>query len=224
MQITTTQCGKFRHPEFVLECDERLIPRENLQRIADTIESMVASGSTIKADQTFQIGWVFTLVKPYDSARLTLVEPDMRQMPVHWVPGVTQTLRQMMVQLFMLDSVDLRDSMTIGNFGQSLVACTRYTEADFVMDRVEEDDHASGWFLGCADESHEHNDPDNLHLVSLYEAFVNEPAIEGFLTFPPGSTITVSRRHGVHVAYQGNSLLTSPDSFLAQWSLQYQSR
>jgi len=224
MQITTTQCSRHRHPEFVLECDERLIPPENLQRVADTIESMVASGSKFKADQTFQIGWLFTLVKPYDKVRLTLVEPDMRQMPIQWVSGITQTLRQMMVQLFMLDSVNMRSSMTISHLQQSLIACTRYTEPDFVMERVQEEGHASGWFLGCADEGHDHNARDNLFLVSLYEAYLNQPAIEGFLTFPPGSTITVSRKEGIHINYREKPLPILPDSFLAQWSRQYQAK
>jgi hypothetical protein len=224
MQITTHRCRQFQHPEFVLEADDSIVPRDNIQRIAGTLEEMVAGGSVFKPDQTFQIGWSLTLVKPYDKSRLTLVEADMQSMPIKWVPGITQSLRQMMLQLFMLDSVRLRSVMQFSNFRHSLIACTRYTETEFLMDRAEEEDHASGWYIGCQDEDHDHNDPDNLQLVSLYEAFLNQPALVNFLAFPTGSAISVKQSEGVKVLFNDAELPTEPGSFLDEWAKRYLAR
>ena len=68
---------------------------------------MVSQGSRFLPEQTFQIGWMMTKVKEYDASHLALVEPDMKSFPIKWIPGITHTLRQMMVQLLMLDSVRL---------------------------------------------------------------------------------------------------------------------
>ena len=57
----------------------------------------------------------------------------METFPIKWVPGITHTLRQKMLQVFMLDSVSLRQQMQMPTIVQSLIACTRYTTPNFLM-------------------------------------------------------------------------------------------
>ena len=50
------------------------------------------------------------------------------------------------------------------------------------MTRSDPTDSAdSGWFVGCLADDHDHQQPANLTRVSLYEAFLRQPAIQGFL-------------------------------------------
>ena len=218
MRITTSKCGQFKHPEFVLEADDIAVPDVYLKELAETIEQMVAAGSVFRPGQTFQIGWMITQVASSGASRLSLVEPDMEEMPMQWVLGVTETLRQKMVQVFMLDSVSLRQEMKIPSVLQSLVACTRYSAPSFIMVRSEgANERDSGWFVGCLDDEHDHNDPANLSCVSLYEAYLNQQGIQGFVTFPVGTMIVNDKKNGLTILKDDKPLKIEPGSFLDTW-------
>jgi hypothetical protein len=217
MQLVTRKCGRFNHPEFHLEADEAIVPDVYLRKLIETIEGMVAEGSVFKPGETFQIGWMITQVQPFDGSHLTLVEPDMKSFPIKWVPGVTHTLRQQMVQLFMLDSVSLREEMEIPTVLQSLVACTRYESSCFFMSMSESSNpNDSGWFVGCR-EDHDHNNPKNLRCISVYEAFLHQPGIQGFMTFPRNSVIAVEPGKGITIFHNEEKLKIKKGSFLDSW-------
>jgi hypothetical protein len=218
MIVSTTKCGKFGYPEFVLEADEIAVPDIYITEMVATIEQMVADGAVFRAGETFQIGWMLTRVQEKGPRYLTLEEPDMSSMPIKWIPGITHTLRQKMLQVFMLDSVALRHEMQIPIILQSLIACTRYTDSDFFMSRSESTNESdSGWFVGCRDHRHDHNDTGNLRCVSLYEAFLGQWGIQGFVTFPVGATVIVDRKNGVTILNKGERLGIVPGSFLETW-------
>lgn len=218
MILNTTKCGQFKHPEFTLEADESAVPATHLQDMAKTIESMVAQGSVFKPGETSQVGWMITEVQRYGTSQLTLVEPDMKSFPIKWVPGITHTLRQKMIQVFMLDSVSLRDDMEIPSILQSLLVCTRYTSSSFFMNRSENPNETdSGWFVGCLEDGHNHNDPANLRCVSLYEAYLHQHGIEGFVTFPVGSMIVCEPGEGVTIFKDGQKCSIQKGSMLEAW-------
>lgn len=218
MIITTTNCGQFGHPEFVLEADQATVPEIYLKELAQTIEAMVAEGSQFRPGETFQIGWMLTKVQAHGSSQLTLEEPDMESFPIRWVPGVSHTLRQQMLQAFMLDSVSLRHEMQIPTILNTLLSCTRYTAREFFMVRAEAtNERDSGWFVGCVGQDHDHNDAANLRCISLYEAYLGQKGIQGFLAFPMGSMVVVEPEHGVSILKDDNELDILPDSFLGAW-------
>jgi hypothetical protein len=215
MLVTTRTCARYGHPEFTLEADEEKVPGSYLTDIAQGIEEMVAQGSDFKPNETFQIGWMVTQVAEHSAGRLTLLEPDMQAFPVRWVPGITETLRQMMLQLFTLDSVSLRDQMAIATMDQSCVVCSRHHLPELFLSRNDGIGPGdSGWFVGCLDRQHDHNDPANIHRVSLYKAFLQQPGIIGYVAFPPGSTIVVDQETGVTITKDGKDLRILAGSFL----------
>jgi len=74
-----------------------------------------------------------------------------------FVPGITQTLRQMMLQLFFLDSLGIaREEMKLPSVRQSAVVCKRYKAAKgLVLSRgPAQAQRDSGWLIGCLDEDH----------------------------------------------------------------------
>lgn len=131
MRVATTNCSQFGQREFVLDADESHVPSVYLTDVIETIEGMVASGSVFKPGQTFQIGWGLTLVEQSGEC-LSLAEPDMASFPIKWTRGLTNTLRHLMLQLFMLDSVGLRGQMEIPSIVQSLVARSRMAKKGYV--------------------------------------------------------------------------------------------
>lgn len=218
MTITTTKCRAHAHPEFFLEADTTHVPDLYLRGLAETVERMVAQGSVFRPGQTFQIGWMLTQIQTHESGLLTLFEPDMRSFPIKWVPGVTETLRQKMVQVFMLDSVSLRNEIKIATIQHSMIVCSRYAEPDFFMTRSEPSNQRdSGWFVGCLDKSHDHNDPSNLKCVSLYEAFLHQRGMQGFVLFPLGAMIVMDRKMGLKLGKGGKDLTIQKGSFLETW-------
>lgn len=217
MIMTTTKCAQFRHPEFFLEANESQVPDVHLTRIVQTLEGMVAHGSVFKPGQTYQVGWMLTLVQSHDASRLTLHEPDMQAMPMRWIPGITETLRQMMVQLYTLDSFSLRQEINVPSVLQSLIACTQYTDPSFFMERgapSAKNKADTGWFVGCLHKDHNHNDAANLRCISVYEAFLQQRGILNFMAFPLGSMIVMDQKAALKAWKDGNQLSIVPGSFL----------
>jgi hypothetical protein len=218
MVITTQNCARFRHPEFTLEADTSHIPEQYLQDTANIVEGMIAKGSIFRPGQTFQIGWMITQVQSHASGLLTLAEPDMRTFPVKWVPGITQTLRQTILQLFLLDSASFRKDVKMTTILQSAIVCSHYTARDFFMTRSDaSNENDSGWFIGCLNRKHDHHAPSNLKRLSLYDVFLHQRAIHGFMSFPVGSMIILDKRRGMRIVRDGTEVPIEPGSLLDTW-------
>jgi hypothetical protein len=219
MVLCTSKCSQHGHPEFVLEAGETSIPEVHLRDLVRTIEEMVAQGSVFKPGDTIRIGWMSTLVQPCDASRLTLHEPDMQSIPVQWVPGVTESLRHKMVQIYTLDSFSLRQEMSMPSFRHTMLVCTTFAEPGFFMTRTnpsEKNKADTGWFVGCLNDGHDHNDPKNLRCISLYEVFIKQRGIQNFVAFPIGSMILVDPQHQLRVWKNDAELSILPGSFLDQ--------
>uniref|UniRef100_UPI00188FF4D9 immunity protein Imm33 domain-containing protein n=1 Tax=Nocardia sp. XZ_19_385 TaxID=2769488 RepID=UPI00188FF4D9 len=66
------------------------------------------------------------------------------------------------------------------------------------------EDDESGWFAGCLDAEHEH-DQTSVHLCTLYELAVMTPGIVGYLALPPGCTVTLGE--GAPSIWRGDAAL-----------------
>ncbi|MFO0938142.1 MAG: hypothetical protein U0798_16685 [Gemmataceae bacterium] len=217
MQITTKKCSQFQHREFKLDLDEYGIPESYLENIAGTIEHLVESGSVFLPDQIFLIGGMTTRIQNYNEEFLTLHEPDMVHFPIQWRPGLSNTLRLMMRQLFSLDSFSLRANALFPSILQSLLVCKHYHEANFFMHRTEpSNERDSGWFIGCLKADCDHNDPNNIECLSVYAAYLKQNRIQNFTAFPTGSMIVIDQIKGLSVFKEDNQLQVLPESFLSQ--------
>ena len=134
MDLVTTQCGRYGHPEFLLQA-EGPAAEASLVELLRGLESMVAGGSKFRPGQSFLVGWMPTQVVQHDRDLLTLHEPDMQSMPVRLVAGITQTLQSMMVQKFTLESVGLADQMDLPSAQHYLTVCDRFQGQGFFMAR-----------------------------------------------------------------------------------------
>lgn len=219
MIVSTTRCKDHGHAEFVLEVDEHAVPHQHVSFVIETIEGMVAQGSIFSPGETFQIGWMITQVQQYDEEQLTLYEPDMRTFPMAFVPGVTETLRQMMLQVFFIDSLAVpRGDMEIPNVRQSAIACKKYASAKSLL-LSRDKPHSprdSGWFIGCLDEDHNHEDVNQLVLISLYEAFLNQNQIQGWMAFPENTLVALQDGAAPKAFRDGKELPIVPNSFLSR--------
>lgn len=191
MVISTENCSKHGHPEFVLYCDESIIEVDR-KWLVDYLERAVAGGEIFRDGETFQIGWMWNRIQLVQDGFLTLQEPEMTLMPIEWVTSVTQTLIHLRLQKDFCGSLFTSADLCFPSILQSCVICTNLGQTeDFMMDRSEPEGNHSGWFIGCAADSHDHNDVAELKRVSLYEAaVVYEKRIIPYLALPVGVLLT----------------------------------
>lgn len=215
--VQTTTCRRYGHPEFRVNYDPALVPlEEDVRWLLAGLERSVAAGERFTDGQTFQVGWMVTLIRDSGMGLLSILEPDIRQVPVAWVDSVGQTLAQLRVQKDVCESVFSEEDLSFPSAQEAALICTRLGGSQrIVMERSEPQGADSGWFCGCDGQGHNHNDPRELLTVSLYEAAVRHaPQIVPYLALPPGVLLT---QGGGPPAFfrHGRLLVYKPESYLA---------
>jgi hypothetical protein len=197
--VLTTNCGQFNHPEFELAYDPDTVLDRDVLWLAGILEQQVANGERFSDNQSFQLGWMFTLIHQNDNGTLSILEPEMTEMPIRWQNSVTNTLRHLRLQKDTGESLLPAEALVFPSYRQSCIVCDRLGHSrEIVMDRREPGDQESGWFIGCVADEYDHNNPDNLRVVSLYEAVVClEPRVLRYLALPPGVLLHVGGEQAV---------------------------
>lgn len=194
-EIRTTTCGRHGHPEFLIPYDPAVaVVSADVEWFISWLEESVAEGVRFKPGQSCQVGWSVTEVRQHESGDLTMWEPDMRSLPIEWLEGVSHTLMQLRVQKDVVESVMGAEELSFPSIRQSVIICNRLgRDRDVVIERVEPNGADSGWFCGCRQESHDHNDAHELRRVSLFEAaFRHAPQIVPYMALPPGMLVYLS--------------------------------
>lgn len=215
-RITST-CQMHGHPEIELEFESNVALDVDVAFFSKYLADEVAKGTKYKPGQLIQIGWIIDRIEN-NGQRLTLAEPDFDAFPIQFARGVTNTFRDLRLQKSVAESVGLEGTLNFPSLLQSGIVCSRLEDrADFIMDRVEPKDRVSGWFIGCAEPTHDHNTPQNLSRESLYKVVLSKPECIPFLALPPGSSVLMKddkieiRLKDQILPFKENSLL---DQFL----------
>lgn len=194
--IKTTRCMRHGHPEITLAFDPDGVLEGDAAWFASVLEDMVASGSRFLPGQSLALGWSIVWFTTLPDGSLGLEEPDMHSMPTVRQPGLTNGLRQLRLHKDTLESVLPAQALAFPSLQQSCLVCTDAAPGlPCFMNRFLPDGADSGWFIGCQEMGHNHNDADNLRRFSLYEAALRIcPQVLPYLAFPPDSMIYVERR------------------------------
>ena len=217
-QFKTTRCNIYEHAEFVLEVDasdEKAIAEA--PRMIEGLEDMVAEGSQLQPGQTFRYGWIVLMIEQWGEDCLTLHEPDMRTWPIHYVPGVTNTVKQVPAQFAAVGSVaNLPQRPSVTTMKHEVTVCKTIGQTkDVLMQRqaFKQPEH-SGWMIECFDGDHDHTDADAHEVITLYEAFLREPLIVDFLAFPIDTTVNLVDGK-LNILESGNTeFILKPGSYL----------
>jgi len=130
-------------------------------------------------------------------------------------------LRHLRLQKSVVESVGLENILAFPNIRQSGIICSRHQDSiDFVMDRSKSENQDSGWFVGCEDPNHNHNDPANLQRTSLYELVLAKPDCIPFLALPEHSFVRkISNK--VEIKYKQEALKIKANSYLEKYMERY---
>lgn len=215
--LRTSTCHAHKHPEFRITYDPAIVPVEgDVRWFVGWLEQSVAQGKRFAPGETCQIGWIVTEVRQGNDGLLSFWEPDMRGMPVACSESVSNTLAHLRLQKDVVESVLSADALSYPSMRQSAIICSRLGKKDgLVMERTDSSGTDSGWFFGCRDEDHEHNEVAELRRVSVYEAAVRHaPQIVPYLALPKG--VLVGMSNGVPAIFHDGELLEfKQGSFLA---------
>jgi len=195
MLVMKTRLGVPDQPEVRFSVDDDGLPSEAIDHVVGMLEELVRRGRRISPGQHIQIGWYVVKAVRGDDGCLVLLEPDGSSLPLQFKDGITDTLRQMLLQLWHADSYKIpRDLLQIPSIQQSCLVCHGLTASKgLLLSRSEPSDAMdSGWFVGCDDRAHDHNAPGNLTRISLYDAFVRKPGISPWIGFPLDSLIRLA--------------------------------
>lgn len=214
--LQTTNCHQHEHAEFRIAYDPTAVLADDVAWLARWLEQSVGEGARYRPGQTCQVGWMITEVRQDNNGNLTLWEPDLCSLPVKWSEGVTQALAHLRIQKDAVESVFRGDDLSFPSMLQSAIVCTQLGKSQgAILERTDSDGADSGWFCGCRDEEHNHNDVSELTRVSLYEAALQAPLIIPFLAFPSGVLLSVDENKLI-LFHDGRPLNFRPGSYLAR--------
>lgn len=213
--LRTTRCGRQGHPEFRFNVDTAIVVEADVNWFLEWLEDTVARGTRFANGQTCQVGWVVTQIRQGEGGDLSIWEPDMCHLPVEWSESLSRTLAHLRLQKDVVGSVLPLGELAFPSMRQSAIVCTRLRGADdLILERSTPAGADSGWFCGCRQDNHDHNDPTELRRVSLYEAAVKHaPRIVPYLALPSGVLVEVAG--GLPVVFrEGKALNFQPGSYL----------
>ncbi len=193
MEARTTTCAASGHPEFLLRCDSPLVPPDDVKVLVSFLENSVSSGTKYNPVETIQIGWIFAQVFDRGRGLLGIEEPDFQSVPIRWRDSVDRTLLHLRRQSDVAESVGLLPEIDFPPIGSSAIVCSRYaTGRGFGMRRLpSQEPRDSGWFVGCLDATHDHDNPRRLSRLSLYQLVLNRPQAMPFIALPAGCAAIV---------------------------------
>jgi hypothetical protein len=217
VKTATESLQKYGHEEFVISYDDRVVSQPDIDWLLTFLERQVSDGVRYKPGETIQIGWMFVRVGESE-AKLVLSEPDLQHVPIVFVSGVTRTLCHLRLQKSIAESLGLADCMEFPTIQDGAIKCSRFkVENDFVMARSQPAPPNSGWFFGCSDPHHDHNDPQNLWKTSLYQVVCGRHLCVAFLALPFDSAIQVNGKK-IEAWLGDEELSTLPGSLLSQFA------
>jgi hypothetical protein len=155
----TSKCHEHNHPEIMFDVDARTIPESDIRWLIESLEKDVASGTRYEDGHTMQVGWLLVSFVAADDGSLRLQEPNMQGLPISFVDGVTNTLRDLRQQKDVVLSLIKRPDPVFTALRKPMVVSKTFEHAtDFYLLREPENDHFSGWYLRDLDDEQQGDD------------------------------------------------------------------
>jgi hypothetical protein len=179
------------------DCDGQVI------RLFEFIEAYLKQATQrIGQDQTIYYGWTTLRFKKNESslAPCALVIEELHdplaENSASYQEGVTQTIALMRLQESALKKHDITGIARYPHRSYFGIICDRVDDLPlnlpggiFANRSPVTTAGDSGWFIGCVDKAHDHNDPNHLQSVHLRHLVMRFPAIFPYLAMPEGTAI-----------------------------------
>lgn len=194
----TAACKQFNHPEFQIRVSNSAIPQADITWLLGFFEQRVAHGERFQSGENLQVGWMFTMLEEGPNGFLTVMEPDMKAVPVNFIDSVDSTLTHMRSQNDTVRSLSPTVEPEFPSLDQSVVVHLNYKTATRVLlSRGPVQGTDSGWWLTDLDDEAGSQDPSRFFKTSLYQLGVDRPDLVKFFAVPPELQVVIDGLIGV---------------------------
>lgn len=159
---------------------------------ADWLAEYVAEGATFSDGQTLQYGYSLLSCR-VQSRVLQLLAPDFQSMPIKWVTDLGPAFQIVTAHKYTPEAFGLAPD--VPSLLQSAIVGKNFDRVPMFASRlepVESNANDSGWFIGSNSDDVDNNDPEQLRMMSLYEAMLSVPQVLRFLSLPVGCQVVFS--------------------------------
>ncbi len=154
------------------------------------LENYVAGGAEIQDGQTLQVGYALIRCN-VDSKTLRIESPTFDSMPIEWNANMGPAFQILGWHKYIPESFSFVPD--IPTLGQTAIVGRDFNEYPMFGNRLESTNpNDSGWFFGSMLDTVDNNDPDQLTLISLYEAMLSIPQMLPYLSMPKDCQIMFS--------------------------------
>ena len=179
-------------------------PRDRfIASVFQFIEHYIASQPRrITTGQTLRYGWTTLRFTDHaysntgismETLLLTELQHPFSDDEPAFVPGISNTYALMELQNAAMRRNHISSEVDYPHRSQSAIVCTRIrpetigSTSPIMAHRAwESETRTSGWFIGCTDDSHDHNNPANLANVHLLHLVQSLPALFPYLALSTG--------------------------------------
>ena len=193
--------------EFSFDTDDAS-PDFIVESFADWLSEYFDQGVEFTDGSTIQYGYSLLSCR-VQSRVLRLLAPDFQSMPIKWIDNLSSVFRIIAAHKYTPETFGLMPD--IPSLQQSVIVGKRFAEIPMFAERLsplESNPNDSGWFIGSSRDDVDNNDPDQLQLMSLYEAMLTVPNVLGFLSLPVGCRVEFA--DGNPVVLKDNEVLEIP--------------
>ena len=163
-----------------------------VESFTDWLFDYISNGAEFTDGQTLQYGYTVLNCR-VQSRVLRLLAPDFLSMPIKWIDNLGPAFRIIAAHKYTPESFGFTpDIPTLRN---TAIVGKRFDELPMFANRIspeESNPNDSGWFIGSSRDDVDNNDPDQLQLMSLYEAILAVPQMLEFLSLPVGCQVLFS--------------------------------
>jgi hypothetical protein len=205
--LQTNNSSASGHPEVSIAFDPNIVISADADWLINYIESDIRGGKRFEENSTIQIGWMICRFQKFNNI-LRLCEPDFRIIPIQFVDSVNLTLFHLRRQRDVCDSLGVARH-EFPSILESALSCSEMLNSnELLLERASPQGRDSGWFVGCTNSSHDHNDTANLRRTSLYEIACAKPSVIEFFALPSGSRVITNKHLRVWLDGHEASIVT----------------
>jgi len=213
----TSSCARFSHPEVSFVFAER-VPVPGLEKmLLGYFEGQVSRGVQFRPGQNIDIGG--SILRLFDRGDGALgvrdVGPDGQ---VAEPESAHRSVMRTWLRQEVCRSYGLAPEFPGANVVALVCTATGTSRHALLLKRMAPTDPTdSGWFVGCTDESHDHDTAENLQAVRLSAIPTHFPWLDQFFALPVGTDLVVEMRDrvSVPVLWHPDRIEPLPGSYVA---------
>jgi len=198
-------------PPIVINITDNTIPSNDVTAVLRGLEHQIKGGTRFKDGETLQLGFMVNQFSLMDDGRLRLEEPDMKSVPVKFLPTMNYTFKTLRAQKDIVESIG-STQLSYPSVQQAIAIHKDFKTASAVLlERVAPEESQSGWWVHVRN-----SQPEDYSLTSIFQFALERPDLVKFLALPVGAKIYIIKGSPIKIFIDDKEVEILTGSFLAE--------